>query len=130
MEKTIPERLWIGFKFGLIDLALTFFVIVPLLFLTGIGSKLPVIVDKNEPFTVMLFLEMVVLAPFFEEFVFRFLPISFTRLVTSNVMVLWSVIIIASILFGRAHGSWWNVFAQGVGGIIFAFAFLRGGYVS
>ncbi|KKU52527.1 MAG: hypothetical protein A3A28_05830 [Candidatus Sungbacteria bacterium RIFCSPLOWO2_01_FULL_47_32] len=127
---SVSEKLWIGLKFGLLNLACMVFAVGPILDLTGISEKLPVIVGPEEPVTFLLFLETVLLAPFIEEAMFRFFPIRICRWLTKNKIILWAVIICASILFGRAHGTWWNVLAQGIGGIILSWAFLRGGYVS
>ncbi|MDO8600869.1 MAG: CPBP family intramembrane metalloprotease [bacterium] len=70
----------------------------------------------------------VIIAPLFEEFIFRFIPIKLTEIFTKRKSILWSVVVLSSILFGVAHGSWYNIFIQGPSGIILSVAFLRGGY--
>lgn len=77
-----------------------------------------------------LFLVLVIIAPLIEEVIFRLLPITVVQGLTPSRFVLWAVVLLSSIIFGFLHGSWQNIFIQGVGGIIFSRAFLRGGLIS
>ena len=70
-----------------------------------------------------LFLLMVVTAPITEEFFFRWVPIRGIDLITKNKLVLWVIIMVSSVGFGILHGSWHNIFIQGVAGIIFFVSF-------
>lgn len=74
-------------------------------------------------------LRLCIFAPIFEEFFFRFLPIRLTQRATTNMYTLYiSIILVSVVLFGAIHGSWMNIFFQGLGGFIFALAFLKKGY--
>ena len=84
--------------------------------------------DLNQP--IFLFFLMVVLAPFIEEVLFRFLPIKGIKLITDSKNILWIAVVLVSILFGSLHGSWHHIFIQGASGVIFSLTFLRGGLVS
>ena len=79
---------------------------------------------------VNMFILIVIIAPTIEELFYRWLPIKAISLITKNKSALWIVIIISSAGFGISHGSWHHLFLQGMVGIIFSIAFLKGGYPS
>ena len=127
------EKIRVGLKFGIINLAIMviiggIFYILAQLELISEPSKTITDEDLKQP--IILFFLMVATAPFIEEFLFRFLPIKGMGLVTDNKNILWIVIVLVSILFGSLHGSWHHIFMQGVSGIIFSLAFLKGGFTS
>lgn len=80
--------------------------------------------------TLSLFVYVVIFAPFLEEIVFRFVPIKLTGSFTESKFILWTVIVSVSVVFGYLHGAWPNVFIQGIAGILFSRAFLKGGLTS
>ena len=77
-----------------------------------------------------IFLFLVIIALVIEEFIYRWLPIRGICLITKNRLALWTIIITSSVVFGILHGSWHHIFMQGMIGIIFSLAFLKGGYLS
>ena len=79
-----------------------------------------------------LLFNLLIASPMVEEVLFRLLPIGIVSRIwgKENKIVLWSVIIISSVIFGLIHGSWRNIFLQGSVGIVLSMAFLKGGYLS
>ena len=71
-----------------------------------------------------------IFAPLIEEFIFRFIPIRIVQRYSQNKVVLWSVIVVVSALFGKLHGDVSQIAINGSGSIILSIAFLRGGYIS
>lgn len=74
-----------------------------------------------------LFLAVIV-APLCEEFMYRLLPIRVVKKYTSDMRIIWLVIMLSSTLFGLAHGSLANIFVQGATGLVFGWIYLKGGY--
>ncbi|MEI8223582.1 MAG: CPBP family glutamic-type intramembrane protease [bacterium] len=70
---------------------------------------------------------------FHEELIFRFLPLTFfarwvyyenkIKCDTSSFRTI-AVIAVSSIIFGWLHGGFWNIFVQGVYGVVFATIFI------
>ena len=118
------KKLRTGFVYGLIGFGASWFITV--LFILAGQNPSDVIVEKEVTF--LLLLETLILAPFGEEFIFRFIPIKTVQRLTSSKTVLWITIISTSVLFGAIHGSLEHIFIQGTGGIILSIAFLKGGY--
>ncbi|MBI2068614.1 MAG: CPBP family intramembrane metalloprotease [Candidatus Yanofskybacteria bacterium] len=120
-------------KFGIINLV-TVIIIAGIFFvLTHLGiisEPSKVITDEDLKRPIILFFLMVVRNPFLEEILSRFLPIKGVKLITDNKNILWTTIILMSILFGSVHGSWHHIFIQGASGVIYSLAFLRGGLTS
>lgn len=69
-----------------------------------------------------------ILAPLWEEFYYRFLPIYLFQKLGADKTTLWLIIVVSSIVFGLSHGSWHNIFVQGLAGLVFSMAYLRGGF--
>lgn len=113
----------LGVRYGLIALLLA----IPLALIVRLLPGFPKPKETHETF-LNYFLFAVIIAPLWEEFAFRFGPIWIVRNLTNNRKILWLVIIAVSIVFGYLHGSWHHIFIQGVVGLIFSKAFLRGGY--
>ena len=80
--------------------------------------------------TLSWFCIVVIISPIIEEVAFRFLPITIVKRWTKNRMVLWLTIILVSGIFGYMHGSWLNMLTQGIVGLWFSAAFLKGGLIS
>ena len=132
----------IGVRYGFISVLsasfmqfiLTFFGVIPY----QAGSILSIFISPKVLFgestpLLVFFMWVVVFAPITEELIFRFIPIRLTKYFLegrgSFTAILWTIIVVSSIVFGYAHGLWINIFIQGISGIIFSCAFLRGGYV-
>lgn len=134
----IEEKVRIGIKYAKIGLLIAFtgaFAILVLEHFNFINEIKPIVSEEELKSldTILLWLILaVVFAPITEEAVFRLLPIGAVFLICGkkNKLILWPVIIMSSIIFGWTHGSWHNIFMQGLVGIIFSIAFLKGGYVS
>lgn len=58
-----------------------------------------------------------------EEFIFRLCPIGIVMVFYDPVLAL-VTLVSSQIFFGVAHGSWKNIFSQGIGGIWYIFLFL------
>lgn len=67
---------------------------------------------------------MLICAPFFEEGLFRVLPLTLVRHKNWDVIRAVSLVV-CGIVFGWAHGSQINVFFQGFGGVMLAWVYLR-----
>ena len=78
----------------------------------------------------MFALLVLILTPLWEEALWRWLPIRVTQWTTDQTWPLWIVIIIVSAIFGKIHGSYVNIFIQGVAGIAFSWVFLKRGYLA
>lgn len=73
----------------------------------------------------MLFLDCVVIAPLWEEAVFRLVPLLLVQRITKNKIALIVVVLASSILFGWVHGSIYNIPLQGLIGLLLCWLFLR-----
>mgnify|MGYP001610078592 CR=1 FL=1 len=126
----MKNKIKIGCVYGFLALET---IIIALIIYFWVGLDLisePPGFKSDGPKLMSLFLLMVVVAPITEEFFFRWVPIRGIDLITKNKLILWIIIIVSSAGFGILHGSWHNIFIQGVAGIIFSLAFLKGGYLS
>jgi uncharacterized protein len=65
-----------------------------------------------------------ILAPIWEEYVFRHIPLKWVSSF-SNKDYTWAVMVISSVLFGLIHGGVYNIFIQGVVGMISAWLYFR-----
>jgi len=78
---------------------------------------------------IFLFFRACILAPLWEEAVFRVLPIKVAQVLgkkdTSNSNLLLWTCIASSIIFGIGHGSVFNILLQGVGGLLFSWLYLK-----
>ena len=132
IEINLRQKFKTGLEFGVINLGVLFLLATVFRILENFGvspvSDVVLLEDLQRP--LYLFLLIVVLSPPAEELLFRFAPIRITGLITKNKYILWSVIILVSLLFGAVHGSWHHIFLQGISGIIFSVAFLRDGLMS
>lgn len=75
---------------------------------------------------------ILIYAPLMEEFVFRFMPITVTKIIISEFskwpkfFIMLNVIVASSILFALAHFDWPRcLLFQGVGGLLFSLLFLK-----
>jgi membrane protease YdiL (CAAX protease family) len=67
---------------------------------------------------------------FFEEVIFRFIPIVYTLKFTRSLYVVVSVTIVSSVIFGYVHGGFGHVPLQGVAGLFFSMVYIKtGGYL-
>ncbi len=69
---------------------------------------------------------------FLEEIIFRLGPLSILVVITQKFLwkplpIVLGVVMVFSIIFGWAHGNCFNVFVQGVGGLILSFVYLKCG---
>ena len=126
----MKNKIKIGCVYGFLALET---IIIALIIYFWVGLDLisePPGFKSDGPKLMSLFLLMVVVAPITEEFFFRWIPIRGIGLITKNKLALWVIIMVSSVGFGISHGSWHHIFIQGVAGIIFSLAFLKGGYLS
>ena len=86
---------------------------------------------------VMVLIVGTLLGVWFEEGLFRWLPIRLARLVSADKRVHWAFAVIASIAFGYLHfaasvlhGQWQNIFIQGAPAFVLSAACLRYGYLT
>lgn len=74
-----------------------------------------------------------VIAPLFEESIFRVAPFAVVRFFTeeetghTRFVAFMLTALVTSCIFGVAHGDYGNIFAQGVAGLVLAFTFLKFG---
>jgi len=66
-----------------------------------------------------------VMAPLWEELFFRAAPL---QLIRSSQINPFYVIVITSVIFGLSHGSVYNIFFQGVYGVVFSYLYIRNNY--
>lgn len=78
----------------------------------------------SSPFIVEVFL-VVILAPLWEELVFRALPLTFIK---DYPKLLIPVMVFTSIIFGLLHGEPINILIQGVMGFVMASVYIKNGY--
>lgn len=123
----MAEKIKIGVKYGFINL---FTSLLMLLFIMVFQYLAGYDFPLQNPAPGADFFDMVIFAPLIEEFAFRLLPIAVIMVLTNNKTALWVVIIISSVIFGYIHGAWYNIFIQGVSGVVLSLAYLKGGYVS
>lgn len=70
---------------------------------------------------------VVLIAPVWEEAAFRYAPITIAMLFNKKLVL--PVVIISSAIFGWGHGHGaYSVMLQGVGGLIYAWIYIRNGY--
>ncbi len=139
----LKERVMLGLKYGL--LIVVFSSITNVLYYTAtkfLGSMLPEDrsisielellekVSQNTYILLFVILFLTVLGPFFEEGLFRWLPITIIRRFTKNKVAVWIVIVSSSVLFGLAHGEPLAMFVAGCSGLMLSHVFLRGGIIS
>lgn len=73
-----------------------------------------------------MFFLAVVLAPLWEEAVFRYFPLSIAKGVDKKYT--WPIVVLSSIIFGLAHGSVINILIQGVSGFLLAGVYIKNGF--
>ena len=123
------NSVFIGITVGILLLIL----LVPLKWLwRAVGIKIPKIDGMDElcqasPTSLMVYTS--VLSPLVEEILFRFIPLyPFVRY--GNDYLIWSVAVLASIVFGFLHGSWKHILNLGVVGIVLSGLFINLGFTS
>ena len=123
MQEKIRSGVWYG-MFAVFVAMISFF-------LLNMSHTLPEnpVEPETRSFAMIIFVS-VFMAPVLEEIIFRFFPIGLTNRYTKNKGVLWLVILGASVLFGYLHGGFVHIFMQGVTGIFYSAAYLRGGLIS
>jgi len=125
----MKEKIWIGLKYGAASFFISFSIMM-LFVAAGYIEMSPLEKRLDLNLATWLTVSIIVLSVFLEEFILRFIPLKITLRLTQNNKIIWSVVIAVSFLFGALHGSFYNLFIQGIIGIMFSAAFLRGGYVS
>lgn len=123
-------KLRLGFSLGI---CCVFVLIVAIAILYSLGFELPSnkvidLFDGGWLDVLVGFFAVVLLAPLLEELVFRLIPLGITLKFTKSKAIFWAVAFVSSVVFGVSHGSWYNIFVQGIIGMIFSWAFLKGGY--
>ncbi|NTW14347.1 MAG: CPBP family intramembrane metalloprotease [Candidatus Moranbacteria bacterium] len=88
-------------------------------------SKTPIGITIAAPSTPLFIL----VAAFFEELIFRF-PLSIPVRRGLSVPVIMIFVAVFSIIFGLLHGTWANIFMQGVVGALFSVVYLKCGGMS
>ncbi len=86
--------------------------------------------SRNPSTFLFIILYITVLAPLVEESIFRWVPIRLTKFFTDSKVVLWSVVVIFSIIFGSLHGDPASMLIAGVAGLLLSNVFLKGGMIS
>lgn len=86
-------------------------------------KPLPESIDAIFLYLAALF--FVVITPLWEEAVFRLIPLKIVQRVTKNRIALIVVVLTSSILFGWIHGSVYNIFLQGIFGLMLCWLFLK-----
>lgn len=81
------------------------------------------------------FLYECIFAPCVEEFLFRWLPITFFAVILSSKVFgkwKWFIAAFTSIFFGVCHSGYWSIFFQGLGGFFFCYLYFKNrfGYIS
>lgn len=97
-----------------------------------IGIKIPKVDGMNElrqASSIFLLADVGILSPFLEEVLFRFIPLSLVMLFGNDYLT-WSVVILASVVFGFCHGSWKHVLNIGAVGIVLSWLFINFGFTS
>jgi membrane protease YdiL (CAAX protease family) len=82
--------------------------------------------EALEQAPLMLVLVILPIAALGEELVFR-LPLALFIHHDARPVTILIAALVLSVLFGGAHGGWWQIPVQGVGGFIFCLAFLKCG---
>lgn len=85
---------------------------------------------QNKYLLLFIVFFVTIVGPLIEEIMFRWFPITVTKFCTNNKIILWTVIVVASVIFGYLHGILLLMFITGVLGLLFSHAFLRGGIIS
>lgn len=71
------------------------------------------------------FFSACILAPIWEEYIFRYLPFKFLNLSKYKDQFLIPMILGSNILFGLAHGGPINILIQGVGGLFLSYLYFK-----
>lgn len=100
--------------------------LVRFLFLTSVGEEWELSYHWTE-WSWYDFAAGCIAAPLWEEFLFRKLPLDFVGKWGNDDLLLQTVFA-SSLLFGLVHGGPFSVFIQGVGGLLFAFLYVKNGY--
>jgi membrane protease YdiL (CAAX protease family) len=107
--------------------SITFLYVTAFTFLTQLlmnGEIVPI--TKPVPSNPLyFFFSACILAPTFEEAIFRWAPLTAIRKYQHLNL---PVIVISSFIFGLMHGSFYNVFIQGVIGVIASYVYLKNNY--
>ncbi len=90
-----------------------------------IGVTFPVDVDKFDGYK---FIHACIFAPIVEEIIFRIAPIQILKRTKLLIPIGFPVILLTSAIFGWMHGDSMNVMTQGVGGMVFAWVYIRNNY--
>ena len=81
----------------------------------------------RELFAKPIYPYIVILMAFFEEITFRFYPIYIAMHLFGVSIYVVAIVIIISIMFGVMHGSFKNIFIQGIFGFLYSLLFLAAG---
>ncbi len=82
--------------------------------------------DWLRPNRLILFITSVILAPLFEELMFRVLPIELLRSFSKNYKSsLFPVILGTNAIFGVLHGNYFNILIQGVVGVALSWVYIK-----
>jgi membrane protease YdiL (CAAX protease family) len=74
----------------------------------------------------MLFFLACIMAPFWEEIVFRYFPLRLIQtLERPGINLVLPAVMFTSVIFGLAHGSVFNILFQGASGMLLAWVFLK-----
>lgn len=122
------ERARVGFCFGTVSFFLAYLGSRALTFFGHSSASDFVESGLMQNHFLWAVLLALIVAPLWEEFFYRLLPIYFLQMTGANKATLWLVIVVYSIVFGLSHGSWHHIFVQGLAGLVFSAACLRGGF--
>jgi hypothetical protein len=83
-------------------------------------------VDLERPNKGGLFFLAIISAPLWEEIKWRVFPIQVSRFLPKELV--WPIVLFASIDFGLSHGNVFNIYIQGIHGLIFSYVYIKNNY--
>jgi len=123
---------WLG-KAKNISLAFVAMIVASILmfaFLSMFFPGMPILREHDHnQITARALLFVCVIAPLWEELVFRHVPIRIAKSVPGGYgNLLLPIVLGSSVIFGLVHGGPPNILFQGVGGFLMAIVYIRNGY--
>ncbi len=94
--------------------------------LLGENTPLPTFNHPIPEFKYLIFL--CIFPPIFEELIFRHIPAQILKKTEIFQQNKWWFVLVSGVIFGWLHGSYYNIFCQGVAGIAFGWVYIKNGY--
>lgn len=123
------EKLINGVLYGIISYFSVVIITIVIIPNINIGQTQGSLGDHGFGSFLLYSINLIIITPIIEEFFFRFIPIFLIKSLTDNKFLLWSVIVLSSMIFGYLHIGEYAIISHGISGIIFSIAFLKGGYI-